>query len=71
MHLETAFYTEEGAVKAVDDVSFTIHEEETVCIVGSLATGKAWRHCPLCALFPRRGESNGERCIFPDGTCWN
>lgn len=33
-HLETAFYTEEGTVKAVDDVSFTIHEEETVCIVG-------------------------------------
>ncbi|MDK8182976.1 ABC transporter ATP-binding protein [Paenibacillus sp. UMB4589-SE434] len=40
-HLSTYFYTEEGAVKAVNDVSLRIREGETVCIVGESGCGKS------------------------------
>lgn len=39
--LSTYFYTEEGNVKAVDDVSFRVREGETVCIVGESGCGKS------------------------------
>ncbi len=56
-HLETAFYTEEGAVKAVDGVSFTIHEEETVCIVGESGCGKSMASLSHYAAYSRDGEN--------------
>lgn len=40
-HLGTHFYTEEGTVKAVDDVSFRVKSVETVCIVGESGCGKS------------------------------
>ncbi|MCL6456799.1 MAG: ABC transporter ATP-binding protein [Gorillibacterium sp.] len=40
-HLSTYFYTEEGAVKAVDDVSFRVRSGEIVCIVGESGCGKS------------------------------
>ena len=40
-HLSTYFYTEEGAVKAVNDVSLRVREGETVCIVGESGCGKS------------------------------
>ncbi|MEC3840390.1 ABC transporter ATP-binding protein [Bacillus amyloliquefaciens] len=55
-HLETAFYTEEGTVKAVDDVSFTIHEEETVCIVGESGCGKSMASLSIMQLIPETGR---------------
>lgn len=39
--LSTYFYTEEGTVLAVDDVSFRVREGETVCIVGESGCGKS------------------------------
>lgn len=39
--LSTYFYTEEGTVKAVDDVSLTVRQGETVCIVGESGCGKS------------------------------
>ncbi|OPA73905.1 dipeptide/oligopeptide/nickel ABC transporter ATP-binding protein [Paenibacillus selenitireducens] len=39
--LSTYFYTEEGTVKAVDDVSIRVREGETVCIVGESGCGKS------------------------------
>ncbi|MBT2575547.1 ABC transporter ATP-binding protein [Bacillus sp. ISL-51] len=55
-HLETAFYTNEGAVKAVDDVSFTVHEEETVCIVGESGCGKSIASLSIMQLVPETGK---------------
>ncbi|TQR43615.1 ABC transporter ATP-binding protein [Paenibacillus popilliae] len=40
-HLSTYFYTESGAVKAVNDISLRIREGETVCIVGESGCGKS------------------------------
>lgn len=40
-HLHTYFYTEQGTVKAVNDVSFRIHEAETVAVVGESGCGKS------------------------------
>jgi peptide/nickel transport system ATP-binding protein len=40
-HLSTHFDTEEGTVKAVDDISFQVRKGEIVCIVGESGSGKS------------------------------
>jgi len=39
--LTTGFFTKNGLLIAVDDVSFTINEAETVCVVGESGSGKS------------------------------
>ena len=39
--LKTHFFTDEGVVKSVDDVSFSIREGETLCVVGESGCGKS------------------------------
>jgi peptide/nickel transport system ATP-binding protein len=39
--LKTHFFTREGIIRAVDDVSFTVHAGETVAIVGESGCGKS------------------------------
>ena len=40
-NLRTNFYTSGGVVKAVNDVSFSIKEGETLCVVGESGCGKS------------------------------
>lgn len=40
-HLRTHFFTEEGTVKAVDDVSLSVRKGQIVCIVGESGCGKS------------------------------
>ncbi|NEW05025.1 ABC transporter ATP-binding protein [Paenibacillus sp. SYP-B3998] len=40
-HLRTYFKTEDGVVKAVDDVGLHVRQGETVCIVGESGSGKS------------------------------
>jgi peptide/nickel transport system ATP-binding protein len=40
-HLQTHFFLDEGTVRAVDDVSFTLQRGKTLCIVGESGCGKS------------------------------
>ncbi|REE81201.1 oligopeptide/dipeptide ABC transporter ATP-binding protein [Paenibacillus taihuensis] len=40
-HLSTHFHTEEGVVRAVDDVGLQVRQGEIVCIVGESGSGKS------------------------------
>lgn len=40
-NLKTYFFVEEGVVKAVDGVSFSVNSQETLCLVGESGCGKS------------------------------
>lgn len=50
--LKTSFYTREGVVRAVDDVSFDLHKGETLCIVGESGCGKSVTALSILGLLP-------------------
>ena len=51
-NLSTYFYTGEGVVKAVDDVSFHIMEGETLAVVGESGCGKSVTSLSVMRLIP-------------------
>jgi len=51
-NLKTYFYTEDGIVKAVNDVSFNIKEGETIGVVGESGCGKSVTSMSLMRLIP-------------------
>ncbi|WP_027632949.1 ABC transporter ATP-binding protein [Clostridium hydrogeniformans] len=64
-NLKTYFYTEEGVVKAVDDVSFKINQGETIGIVGESGCGKSVTAMSLMRLIPNPpGKIVGGDIIF-------
>ena len=64
-NLKTYFYTEEGVVKAVDDVSFKINQGETIGIVGESGCGKSVTSMSLMRLIPNPpGKIVGGDIIF-------
>ena len=50
--LETQFRTDEGTVHAINGVSFTINEGETVGIVGESGCGKSVTMLSVLRLIP-------------------
>ena len=51
--LHTYFFNRRGVTKAVDGVSFTIHEGETLGIVGESGCGKTMTALSLLRLVPK------------------
>ncbi len=50
--LRTYFYTEEGTVKAVDGLDLTLHEGETLAVVGESGCGKSVTSLSVLGLIP-------------------
>jgi len=52
-NLVTRFYTQEGTVYAVNDVSYTLNEGETLGVVGESGSGKSVHALSIMGLIPK------------------
>ncbi|KKN59548.1 hypothetical protein LCGC14_0540910 [marine sediment metagenome] len=62
--LTTYFYTEEGIVKAVEGVSFKIHEGETLGLVGETGCGKSVTALSILQVVRPPGKIEEGKVIF-------
>jgi peptide/nickel transport system ATP-binding protein/oligopeptide transport system ATP-binding protein len=64
--LKTYFFTNEGAVKAVDGVDFSVARGRTLGVVGESGCGKSVTSLSIMRLLPRTGRVVGGRVMFED-----
>jgi len=63
--LETRFFTQDGVVKAVNGISYTLNEGETLAIVGESGCGKSVGVLSLLRLIPEPpGKVTGGEAVF-------
>ena len=62
--LKTHFFLEEGIVKAVDGVDFTVRRGETLGIVGESGCGKSMTGLSIMGLLPNGGHVVGGSIKF-------
>src|SRR5688500_12256913 len=63
-NLRVTFVTEDGEVKAVDDISFSIERGETVALVGESGSGKSITALSLARLVPTPPAYYNGRILF-------
>ena len=63
-NLATYFFLDEGVLKAVDDISFTVEEQETVTLVGESGCGKKIVALSIMSLVPSPGHIVEGRVLF-------
>ena len=66
--LQTQFFTPEGVVRAVDGISFEVHEGELVGLVGESGAGKSVAALSLLRLIESPGEITGGEVTFDGET---
>lgn len=62
--LQTRFFTDNGTVHAVNDVSFQVSDQETVGIVGESGSGKSMTMLSVMRLVQPPGQITGGEVIF-------
>ncbi|HMQ46127.1 MAG TPA: ABC transporter ATP-binding protein [Saprospiraceae bacterium] len=67
-NLSTVFNTIEGEIRAVDDISFTVHQGETVGIVGESGSGKSVTALSLMRLVPNPGKIISGNILYHSAT---
>ena len=69
--LKLHFFTDEGVVKAVDGVSYTIRRGKTLCVVGESGCGKSVAARAILQIVHRPGKIIDGKILYhkplPDG----
>jgi oligopeptide transport system ATP-binding protein len=63
-NLQTHFYTRSGVAKAVEDVSFTLNESETLGLVGESGCGKSVTSLSIMRLVGNPGKVVGGEVLY-------
>ena len=66
-NLQTHFFTDDGVVKAVNDVSFPIYRGKTLGVVGESGCGKSVTALSIMRLLSHPGKTVGGEIIFDQG----
>ncbi len=66
-NLQTHFFSREGTLKAVNNVSFAISEGETLGIVGESGCGKSVTAQSILRIVPSNGDIVGGEILFDEG----
>lgn len=66
-NLSVTFLTESGAVRAVEDVSFSVNRGETVCIVGESGSGKSVTSLSVMRLHQKDSAEVSSEGIYLNG----